>query len=168
MDAIKDGPAPARNGTAIERTSARDLVVTRRFNSPVRPVYAAWTRSDLFVQWWVPRSMAVPLLSCEMDVRNKGTYRLVFGADAASAMAFFGSYLEVVPEVRLVWTNEESAEGPVTTVTFADEGATTLLTLHERHPTKEVLDLSIEGMEGAMPEQFAQLDDLLARLGTSA
>jgi uncharacterized protein YndB with AHSA1/START domain len=111
--------------------------------------------------------MGVPLLSCEMDVRAGGKYRLEFGQDASNSSAFFGRYLEVTPYSRLVWTNDESDEGAVTTVTFEEEDGKTLLVLRELYPSKEALDDAIIGMEDAMPEQFEQLDELLVTLGTS-
>jgi len=82
-------------------------------------------------------------------------------------MVFFGRYVEVTPHSRLVWTNEESDDGAVTTVTFEEQGGRTLLVLHERYPSKEALDGAIAGMEGGMPEQFGQLDELLVTLGAS-
>jgi uncharacterized protein YndB with AHSA1/START domain len=82
-------------------------------------------------------------------------------------MAFFGKYIEVIPHSRLVWTNEESDEGSVTTVTFEEKGGKTLLVLHELYPSKEALDGAIAGMEDGMPETFAQLDELLVVLGAS-
>ena len=108
--------------------------------------------------------MGVPLLSCEMDVRTGGTYRLEFGKDAEHAFEFFGNYIDVKPNARLVWTNAESEQGAVTTVTFEEKAGTTLLVLHELYPSKEELDDSIIGMEGATPEQFEQLDELLISL----
>ena len=154
------------NRTTVGRKSERELVVTRTFNGSVRIVYEAWTTPELFMRWWAPKSMGVPILSCEMDVRVGGGYRVAFGHDAASAMAFFGKYIEVIPNARLVWTNEESPDAAVTTVTFEDIGSgKTLLVLRELYPSKEALDSSMEGMEGAMPEQFAQLDELLVTLG---
>jgi uncharacterized protein YndB with AHSA1/START domain len=154
-----------KNSTTVERTSERELVVTRSFNAPARIVFEAWTTPELFKRWWAPKSTGMSLLSCEMDVRVGGGYRVAFGRDAASSMAFFGRYIEVTPHTRLAWTNEESADGAVTTVTFAEKAGKTLLTLHERYPTKQALDASIEGMEGGMPEQFEQLDELLVTLG---
>ncbi|MBI1406456.1 MAG: ATPase [Caulobacter sp.] len=150
--------------TRVERRSDQDLFVTRLFKAPPGLVFEAWTRPELFRQWWAPKSSGVPLLSCEMDVRTGGGYRLAFGQDADNAMVFFGKYLEVSPPSRLVWTNDESAEAAVTTVTFeADEGGT-LLTLHEHYPDKDALDEAFVGMEDATPEQFNQLDALLAAL----
>jgi uncharacterized protein YndB with AHSA1/START domain len=153
------------NQTTIERKSERELVIRRTFDGPARIVFEAWTKPELMKQWWAPRSSGVPLLSCEMDVRVGGGYRLAFGQDAASSFAFFGKYLEVEPPSRLVWTNEESEDAAVTTVTFEEKDGRTLLVLHELYPTKEALDEAILGMEDGMPEQFEQLDDLLAALG---
>ena len=130
-------------------------------------MFEAWTKPELFKQWWVPKSTGVSLLSCEMDVRVGGKYRLVFGNDASKPMEFFGRYIEVTPNSRLVWTNDESDDGAVTTVTFEEKGGKTLLVLHELYPSKEALDGAIAGMEGGMPEQFEQLDELLVTLGAS-
>ena len=154
--------------TTVERRSERELVATRTFDAPARLVFDAWTRPELFKLWWAPKSMPVPLLSCEMDVRTGGGYRLAFGHDAANAMAFFGKYLDVSPPSRLVWTNEESDDAAVTTVTFEENDGRTLLVLQELYPSKQVRDEAFAGMEGATPEQFAQLDELLVALGAKA
>jgi uncharacterized protein YndB with AHSA1/START domain len=154
-----------KNPTTVERKSERELVVTRTFNGPARLVFEAWTKPELFMRWWAPKSAGVPMLSCEMDVRVGGKYRVVFGHEASKSMAFFGRYLEVTPPSRLVWTNDESEDAAVTTVTFEEKDGKTLLVLHELYPSKKALDDSIEGMEGGMPEQFEQLDELLVTLG---
>ena len=151
--------------TKVERKSDLELVVTRIFDAPPRIVFEAWTRPELMKRWWVPKSCGMSLASCEMDVRAGGGYRLVYDLGDSKTMAFFGKYLEVNPPSRLVWTNEESAEGAVTTVTFEEKDGKTLLVMHERYPSKEALDQSIEGMEGGMPESFAQLDEFLANVG---
>ena len=166
MDARRESePTPMKNRTTVERKSERELVVTRTFNGPARLVFEAWTKPELFRQWWVPKSMGMSLRSCEMDVRVGGKYRLEFEPDA---MAFFGTYLEVTPHSRLVWTNEESDEGSVTTVTFAEQGGKTLLVMHELYPSKEALDAAGTGAADAMGETFEQLDELLVTLGASA
>ena len=162
------GERVSNGRTTVERRSDRELVVTRTFDAPARLVFDAWTRPELFKQWWAPKSSPVPLLSCEMDVRTGGGYRLAFGQDAANSMAFFGKYLDVSPPARLVWTNEESADAAVTTVTFAENDGRTRLVLQERYPSKEALDEACAGMQGATPEQFEQLDALLVTLGAKA
>jgi uncharacterized protein YndB with AHSA1/START domain len=99
-----------------------------------------------------------------MDVRVGGQYRLVFPHED-STMEFFGTYLEVTPHSRLVWTNEEGDNGKtITTVTFDEDAGKTLLVVHDRYPSKEALD---SGSTGAMPEALDQLDELLASLGSS-
>jgi uncharacterized protein YndB with AHSA1/START domain len=158
------GSTRMNSRTTVERKSDRELVVTRTFDAPARIVFEAWAKPELFMQWWAPKSMGVPMLSCEMDVRTGGKYRVEFGQDAANSSVFFGKYIEVIPHSRLVWTNEEGDDAPVTTVTFEEKGGRTLLVLHELYPSKEALDDAIEGMESCMPEQFGQLDELLVAL----
>ena len=163
MDATRGSePTPMKNRTTVERKSERELVTTRTFNGPARIVFEAWTKPELFKRWWAPKSMGMSLRSCEMDVRVGGRYRLEFEPDA---MAFFGTYLEVTPHSRLVWTNEEGDNGQtVTTVTFDENAGKTLLVVHDRYPSKEALD---SGSTGAMPEALDQLEELLASLGLS-
>jgi uncharacterized protein YndB with AHSA1/START domain len=165
MDARKESErTPMRNRTTVQRKSEREVVVTRTFNGPARIVFEAWTKPELFRRWWVPKSMGMSLLSCEMDVRVGGKYRLEFEPD----VAFFGTYLEVTPHSRLAWTNEEGGEGgPVTTVTFEEQDGKTLVVMHELHSSKEALDAAGTGAADAMVETFAQLDELLLSLGAS-
>ena len=167
MDARRESePASVKNRTTVERTSERELVVTRTFDAPPRILFEAWTRPELFMRWWAPKSMGMFLRSCEMDVRVGGRYRLVFGHDASNPDEFFGRYIEVTPHSRLVWTNDEGGDGgSVTTVTFEEKGGKTLLVLHELYPSKEALDAAGTGAADAMPEQFEQLDELLVTLG---
>jgi len=161
--------APMRNRTTSERKSEREMVITRTFDAPPRLVFEAWTTPELFKQWWVPKSIGATLLSCQQDVRVGGSYRLEFAhPEAATPVAFFGRYLEVVPNARLVWTNEESDDGAVTTVTFEDKDGKTLLVMSELYPSKQALDIAIEGMDEAMPETFEQLDEFLVARGAGA
>ena len=151
------------------RKSERELVVTRTFNGPARIVFEAWTRPELFKRWWVPKSCGLSLLSCELDARVGGTYRLVFSHIGTEPMAFFGRYIDVTPHSRLVWTNEEGDDGgAVTTVTFEEEGGKTLLVMHDLYPSKEALDAAIaSGSAGGMSETLDQLDELVVTLGAS-
>jgi uncharacterized protein YndB with AHSA1/START domain len=169
MDARKKGePISAQNRTSVERKSEREIVVTRTFNGPARIVFDAWTKPELLKRWWVPKSMGMSMLSCEADVRTGGSYRFEFShADWEKPMAFFGRYLEVTPHFRLVWTNDETDGGSVTTVSFEEKDGKTLLTVHELYPSKEALDANA-GMETAMPDTFAQLEELLVALGATA
>jgi uncharacterized protein YndB with AHSA1/START domain len=155
-----------QNRTSVERKGDRELVVTRTFNAPPSTVYRAWSQSDLFQRWWMPKSApaGISLVSCELDVRTGGKYRLEFAA-GANTMAFYGKYLEVVPNQRIVWTNDEGEEGAITTVTFEDRGGKTLLTFHEIYPTKEALEEALQGSAAGLPEQLDQLDEMLSGTG---
>jgi uncharacterized protein YndB with AHSA1/START domain len=154
-----------KNQTNAERKSGRELVFSRIINGPSRLVFEAWTNPELFKKWWVPKSAPMTLVSCEMDVRTGGTYRLVFSAGGQSA-EFFGKYLEVTPPSRLVWTNDEGGAdaATITTVTFEEVSGTTLVSVHDLYPSKEALDEAIAtGSSGAMPEQLEQLELLIGR-----
>lgn len=169
MDTHKEIEQPMKNPTTAERKSERELVTTRTFNCPAHIVFQAWTTPELFQRWWVPKSFGLTLLSYEAEFRVGGQYRLVFSHPAApEPMAFYGTYLEVTPHSRLVWTNEEGGEsGQVTTVTFEERGGQTLLVVHDLYPSKEALDEAIaSGSTGALPEQFEVLDTLLIGLQT--
>lgn len=153
-----------KNDTRMERTSDRELRFTRTIDGPARLVFEAWTKADLFKRWWVPKSAPITLLSCDVDARVGGSYRLVFSVGAGE-MAFFGKYLEVTPHSRLSWTNEEG--GPdamsVTTVTLEERGDKTIVVVTELHPSKEALDAAIGSADG-MPETLDQLNELIVGL----
>ena len=154
-----------KNRMLVERRSERELVVTRTVNAPPHIVFQAWIKAELFQRWWVPKSFGLELLSCELDVRVGGAYRLVFRHPAApEPMAFHGRYLEVTPPSRLVWTNEEAGSpGQVTTVTFEERAGQTQLVMHDLYPSKEALDEAISsGSISWNDDTFNQLDELLA------
>ena len=157
-------PGALKNRTTAERKSEREFVLTRTFNGPARLVYEAWTKPELLKRWWAPKSFGISFISCEIDVRTGGSYRFVFGHPASEQpAAFFGRYIEVIPHARLVWTNDEGGEGgAITTVTFEERGAETLVVMHDLYPTKEALDEAIaSGSIGGISETAEQLDELL-------
>ena len=158
-------PTPTRAAATTEQTSERELVVTRTINGPARVVYEAWTTPELFQRWWVPKSFPFSLVTCELDVRVGGGYRLVFRHDGGTS-DFFGRYLEVTPNARLVWTNDEAgADGPITTVTFEASDGATVVRVHDLFPSREALDAAKDsGSTTGMPESLAQLDELVASL----
>lgn len=176
MDARSEsGTTAVKNPTKVKRQSDRELVVSRVINGPARIVFEAWTKPELMQKWWVPKSAPITLLACEMDVRVGGGYRLVFSAQG-SEMAFFGTYREVTPCSRLVWSNEEGGEEQITTVTFEEKGGKTLVVLRELYPTKEALDEALatgssawggETEDGQL-ETFDQLEELVIAQVASA
>ena len=149
--------------THVERISDRELVAARNFNAPARLVFEAWTKPELMMQWWTPKSFGITFVSCEIAARTGGSYRFVFSHPGFDEpMAFFGRYIEVLPPTRIVWTNEEEVDGAVTTVSFEENDGKTRVTVHDLYPSKEALDAAIaSGSTGAWPEQFVELDTLL-------
>ncbi len=166
MDGRKKSDPAGKSRTTVERSSDRETRVTRTVHAPARLVFEAFTRPELFRQWWIPKSMGMTLISCEMDVRIGGGYRLEINHPAApDPMAFFGKYVEVTPYSRLVWSNDENGDaGSVTTVTFEERDGETLVTVRELYASKEALEAA-GGAADAMPEQFEQLDALLGTAG---
>lgn len=169
MDDNISVPAAKAHRTTTERMSDRELVVTRSFDAPPRILFQAWTRPDLMLRWWAPKSFGITFISCDIDARTGGTYRFVFGHPASEQpMAFFGRYLDVVADRRIVWTNEESGpDGSVTTLTFEARGGGTLVVVHDLYPSKAALDAAIASdSTGAFAEQFEALDEILVTLAT--
>ena len=167
--AAQNEPGAANSSTTAERASDREFVVTRTFNGPARVVFDAWAKPELFRRWWTPKSFGMTIMSCEMDVRTGGSYRLLIAHPSMpEPMAFFGRYLDVVEPSRIVWTNDEGGEdqGAVTTVTFEERDGRTLVILRDRYPSKEALDEAmVSGATSGFDEQFAQLDELLTAAG---
>ncbi len=152
-----------RNPVRLERKSDRELSVAAEFEASLEKVFEAWSQAEAFQAWWVPKSAPITLLRCRMDVRTGGTYSLLFRA-GDQEMEFFGRYLEVQPNERIVWTNEEAGvdQGSVTTVIFREVKDSTELIFQEAYPSKEALDEAFANDSvGALPEQFQQLDQFL-------
>jgi uncharacterized protein YndB with AHSA1/START domain len=172
MDARKVSESAAGQArTTLERTSERELVVTRTVDGPARLVFEAWSKPELFQRWWTPKSFGISLISYEADVRTGGAYRLVMGHPASEQpMAFHGRYIEVTPPSRIVWTNDEGDEdGAVTTVTFEERDGATRVVVHELYPSKEALDEAMaSGSTSGWSEQFEQLDALIISLDAKA
>lgn len=144
----------------VRQVGERELSITRRFAAPPHQVFRSFADPALFRRWWAPECFGITLQTCEIDLRTAGSYRLVYAMGETATMAFHGLYIEVVPDNRIVWTNAESAEDSITTVTFEDRNGETLLTFHELYPSLEALD-EAEASFGALPMQFDALAALL-------
>lgn len=173
MAARDESDTATANRTTLERTSDRELVITRTLNGPARIVFDAWTRPELVRRWWAPRSRDVVVVSCDADVRPGGRYRYVLRHGTHGEFAFTGTYREVTPHSRLIYTEVfepggqagEDSDGAIVTVTFLEHEGRTHLLSHSLFPSKEVLDgVLATGMEGGMRETMEQLEELVASL----
>jgi uncharacterized protein YndB with AHSA1/START domain len=162
------------NQTTLELQGDREIVISRTFNGPARIVFDAWTKPELVMRWWAPKSLGVSMTSCDADVRVGGRYRYVFRHRTGAALAFSGKYIEVAAPSRLVYTQifEPTAGGAalgddevVVTVTFEERDGKTHLVSRSLCPTKDIRDAIIaSGMETGMRETMDQLDELVATL----
>ena len=159
----------ARNETIVERTSDRELVVTRTFEAPAHIVFDAWTKPELLRRWWAPKSFNASLFEYEQDVRVGGAYRFAFGRDPKNPEVFTGRYLEVDPPSRLVLTQLYErmpyVGDVVVTAAFEESQGRTHLTLRQLFPSKEALEGALaSGMERGMRVTLDQLDALVAEV----
>ena len=156
------------NRTSLDRTSDREIVITRAFRAPAPLVFDAWTKPEYLRRWWAPTSHGVSVVECDADLRPGGAYRYVIARGESERFAFSGKYVEIVRPTRLVYTQIFEAmptgEAMVTVTLEERDGATTLIA-HERYPSKQVLDgVLASGMERGMRETYEQLEALLATL----
>jgi uncharacterized protein YndB with AHSA1/START domain len=169
MQQITIDRSASRNETIVERTSDRELVVTRTFNAPAHIVFEAWTKPELLKRWWAPKSFGVSLFECDQDLRVGGAYRFAFGRDPKNPEVFSGRYLEVDPPSRLVLTQlyERMSDvgDVVVTAAFEESAGRTRLTLRQLFPSKEALEGALaSGMERGMRGTLDQLDELVASI----
>jgi uncharacterized protein YndB with AHSA1/START domain len=163
--------------TSLDRVSDRELVIARTFNGPARIVFDAWTKPELVRRWWAPQSLGASIVSCDAEVRVGGHYRYVLQPGKGSTIAFSGTYSEVTPHTRLVYTSyfepdgrprTSDADAVVVTVTFVEQGGTTRMTARELYPSKAVLDGAIaSGMERGVHVTMDQLEELVASATTA-
>jgi uncharacterized protein YndB with AHSA1/START domain len=155
--------------TNVERASGRELVIRRVFRARPATVFDAMTKPELLRRWWAPRSLGVELYECDADVRVGGRYRYVFGKAGEPRMAFSGTYTEVVPGSRVVYTQifeqlPHAGEGIITS-TYEPHPLGTLFVQRELFPSKEVLDgVLASGMERGMRETLDTLAELVPTL----
>lgn len=153
------------NRTASEVVGDLELVITRTIDGPARIVFDCWTKVELMTRWWAPRAIGAPGEGFASDLRVGGKYRQVLRTHGGDEVAFSGTYLEVTPPNRLVYTTvfepRPDAGEVMCTVTFEERDGKTLIRLHEKFPSKEALEAA---MCGGMDASLEQLDELVASL----
>jgi len=167
--AARSSEVATKHETAMRLEDDREIVIERTFNGPARIVFDAWTRPELVRRWWAPAALGVTMVSCDADVRVGGTYRYVLKPAGAPEFAFSGTYTEVTPPTRLVYTQifepMAGAGEVISTVTFEERGGKTHVVSREVYPSAEVRTTVLEtGMEHGMRITMDQLDELVASL----
>jgi uncharacterized protein YndB with AHSA1/START domain len=156
-----------RCGTVIiEARGDLDIVITRRFDAPAPLMFAAWTTPDLVRRWWGYESQ--PLVVCEIDLRVGGAWRYVTrDNDTGTEMAWRGEYREIVPDTRLVSTELFEANpdaATLNTITFAESGGVTTLTINVLHTTRTRRDGHLaSGMEHGLQHSLDRFERLITQ-----
>ena len=156
-----------KTGVAPEKRE-REVVITRVFDAPRELVFKAWTDPKHMSAWFGPKVFTNPV--CELDVRVGGAWHIVMRGPDGAEFPCGGVYREIVKPERLVFTNDAlDKDGKVilaglTTVTFADEGGKTKLTLQTR--ATAMVDYAVAylgGMEAGWAQSLDSLAEELAR-----
>jgi uncharacterized protein YndB with AHSA1/START domain len=117
------------------QTAEHELVVTRLIDAPRRLVFKAWTEAGHAANWWGPKGFTS--LGFQMDVRVGGRFRCGMRSPQGTDHWKVGTYREIVEPERIVfsfaWEDATGKPGHelLTTVTFADAGTKTRLTLRQ-------------------------------------
>jgi uncharacterized protein YndB with AHSA1/START domain len=116
-------------GAKVTTPSDREIVITREFDAPRAVVFDAWTKAEHIGRWWDPSR--APLAVCEIDLRPNGTFRFVTSGPDGMKHPFAGTYREIEPPGRLVFTARTSPSGAesVGTLVFSDHEGGTMLTM---------------------------------------
>ena len=158
--------------TRAELTLPKDtqIRITREFNAPRHLVWKAWTTPELIKRWWHAKRGKATVADVDLEVG--GRWRWVMVTHDGTEVAFHGTYSEVVPNERLVYTEVfEGVPGGddhpvVVTVTFTKQGGRTTATMLMDAPSREVRDAIIEsGMEGGLQDALELLEEVAISLG---
>jgi uncharacterized protein YndB with AHSA1/START domain len=136
-----------------------EIQLTRTFEAPRAAVFEAWTNPEHVKHWWDPSG--VPLASCEIDLRPGGSFRWVNSAHGGEH-AFAGTYREITPPERLVFTVKIFPSSPdaLTKLTFSEEGSQTKLTMRIECASVEdrdaLLQMRVDAGTGRTLENLAR------------
>jgi uncharacterized protein YndB with AHSA1/START domain len=151
------------NRLEVTTPSEREIVMTRVFDAPRDLVFEAHSSCDHLRKWWGPRRYEV--VSCEVDFRPGGKWRIVHRGPEGEEYAFRGEFRDIVPPERIVWTFEfEGMPGNVSveTLTLEESDGKTTFTSTSVFDTVEQRDGMLEsGMEAGAAETMERLDEYL-------
>jgi len=163
--------ASTRGGHAATVTtpSEREILITRDFDAPRRLVFEAWTTPEHVRRWYGCGTM--PMSVCEIDLRPDGAWRYGLLEADGTEHRFRGTYREVVPHERLVYTESYDLPGmgwtpeSIVTLTLEEIDGKTRMTSRVLHQSVEMRDGHLgAGMESGMQESLDRLADLLAEI----
>ena len=89
-------------------TAAHELVLTRLIDAPREKLFRCWTEPELLKQWFAPKPYTTPI--AEVELRVGGTNNIVMKSPDGQDIPCPGTYLEIVPGRRLVFTDAYTGE----------------------------------------------------------
>jgi uncharacterized protein YndB with AHSA1/START domain len=147
---------------SVADPATRTIVITHVFDAPRAVVFDAWTKAEHVTQWWDPNGE--PLAVCEIDLRPNGAFRWVHGGANGADHPFTGTYREIAPPERLVFTSHAFPGGPesVGTLVFTEDGEKTKLTLTIECTSIEDRDALLEmGVDAGTAQTLMNLAEYL-------
>jgi uncharacterized protein YndB with AHSA1/START domain len=149
--------AAAKPGV-VERPS---LTLTRRFRARPEKVWAAWTDPEKLIGWFCTTKARPGSMRADVDVRVGGRYRISFDMESGEYSEVGGTYREVVPNEKLVfswaWHSTPERESLVTVSIRPDGGGSLMVFTHEQFFDEAARD----NHERGWSELFAQLESVL-------
>jgi uncharacterized protein YndB with AHSA1/START domain len=155
------------SASRAESTADREVIIEREFDVPARFLFEAWSKPEHLRKWFGP--VGWPVTLCEMDFRTGGRFRIAMtGSSGVQNTPFGGTYLEIVPNRKIVYDNafeEPGAEKMVVTVTFDEKGGKTKLTMRTLFASPAMRNEHVGGgfAEG-VGSGFDQLADVVAKM----
>lgn len=135
-----------------ERNARPSLTLKRRLAASPARVYAAWTEPSQIVGWFCPTGAKV--LFAETDVRVDGCFRVAFQTPDGETHDVRGTYLEVAPDAKLVftwaWITMPDRESRVTVALRPDGDGCMLTLIHEMLADEAARDGHVTGWNGAL------------------
>jgi uncharacterized protein YndB with AHSA1/START domain len=148
---------------ADRESEATTLRLTHTFAAPREKVFRAWTDPQALKQWWIPADgFSVP--SAEIDLRVGGGYRVAMRSQSGEIFYLVGTYREVRPPERLVYTwrweeTEMNVGETLVTVEFRRRGSSTEVAItHSLFPNGELRDRHAQGWSGCLDRLARTID----------
>lgn len=151
----------ATSGTAkVTLPSADQILIEREFAAPASMVWRAITEPELVRQWW--HANRGEITTCEIDLRVGGSWRYAMRPFSGEEFAFYGEFLEIVPNEKIIQTEtfEPFPDATATnTTTLTERHGTTQLRTLVQHQTAQARDMHINsGMEPGLQDAFDLLE----------
>ncbi len=157
-------------------TDDRTATVSRVMHVPATYIFAAHAKPEHLMRWFGP--VGYPVTLCETDFRVGGRWPMAMtGPDDVQGAPFGGTYLDIVPDSRIVYDNRfeddgtsmnlQNADTMVMTTTLVEENGATTITVTTLFASVAMKDeyLGVGMAEGVL-SGFDQLENVARTVQT--